>query len=359
MPPPTSSPNPHPEANPLSLGIAGCGKVVEIYHLPALAQSGNWRLTAACDPSRQRLAWLRQSMPEIPVYQTLDAMLDQEKLDALLITSPPAFHGSLAIEALNRGLHVLVEKPLALNSRDAKEMLQSARDNQRILRVGFTRRYRQPYRHLQQILAQSNHDQIKTIHFRLLLDSGNWGAVSGYLGDDKAGGGIWDDVLSHQVDLLLRLVSKPATEVRAADNTGTVTLRLRFNHGLEAECEAGHGDRYVEELLVEISNRRILAHAAGILAVPPALSLPWLKTFGRVQTFLHLALHKITGKANITRQSFINQLDDFAAAIRIQSEVPLDTDHHQDLQVVQIIEAARKSAAEGGSWQAINPQKKE
>ena len=126
---------------PFRIGVLGCGRVFEKYHLPALKQIRDWKLIAICDPLEERVRRIQSSFPGLFAFETPSAFLEQPDLDAVLITTPPATHCQLSIQALNRGLHVLVEKPMALNVCEASLMQETALRAQKQLWVGFNRRF--------------------------------------------------------------------------------------------------------------------------------------------------------------------------------------------------------------------------
>src|SRR5262245_66144076 len=98
------------ERQPLRLGIVGCGRVVEWYHLPALKSSPDWQLVAICEPLAERREWVQQRYPGLPAFASLTELLNGSAAEALLIAKPPATHYPLAIHALAARLHVLQAK---------------------------------------------------------------------------------------------------------------------------------------------------------------------------------------------------------------------------------------------------------
>jgi predicted dehydrogenase len=88
----------------IRLGIAGVGKIARDQHVPAIAASADFVLTAVASP--------HDRLPEVASFPSLEAMLDaQPELDAVAICTPPQAHYDVARLALRRGLHVLLEKP--------------------------------------------------------------------------------------------------------------------------------------------------------------------------------------------------------------------------------------------------------
>ncbi len=350
--------NPKRSDQRLKLGVVGCGRVFERYHLPALKQSPNWKLGAVCEPLKQRREWIQEIFQEVAVFESLPSFLEAPALDAVLITTPPATHCQLALQVLEKGLPVLVEKPMALTVSEASLMLETSRRAQKPLWVGFNRRFRAPYLNLKEKLAVIPKDSIQAIRFDLILDSQNWQSVTPYMGQEAAGGGVLDDVASHQLDLLAWLLDQPVTEVKAAylanKEAGLegVKYDLKFKNDLVANCVAAHGPRYSENLEIELKDRVLVAYPSGVLETG-WLPESWIGAYGRLKTTAHLIFHKLTQKPNVTLESFQKQFNAFAAAVRNEQETFPGADARSGLHSLQAIQACRDSLQAGGDWKSL------
>ena len=132
----------------LRLGVLGCGRVFERFHLPAIARVSTVALVAAYDIDPARLGSAAVYAPSPSTFTTVDALLAESGVEAVLILTPPATHADLTVRALEAGMHVLVEKPMALTASDGRLMAEAAARARRVLQPGFTRRFREPYRRL-------------------------------------------------------------------------------------------------------------------------------------------------------------------------------------------------------------------
>src|SRR6266481_5058136 len=109
----------------MRVGIVGCGHIGWI-HLSYLLKTPGVNVIAVCDQDRDRA---KQTACEfrIPSYhETLDELLRQSSPEVVHILTPPSTHASLAIQALEAGCHVLVEKPFALSLADADRVIATA-----------------------------------------------------------------------------------------------------------------------------------------------------------------------------------------------------------------------------------------
>jgi len=118
--------------------ICGFGFIAEGGHAPAYKQQREGRsfeIAAVVDPCAARRAKAKEAFPQARVCEDVASLLSAEasRLDFVDIATPPSEHAAIAHAALDRGLHVLCEKPLATSPVDARSMLDHARRAQRVL----------------------------------------------------------------------------------------------------------------------------------------------------------------------------------------------------------------------------------
>jgi predicted dehydrogenase len=117
------------------VGVLGCGywgsKHTRVLQgLPQVAE------VSVIDASPERLALVRRDYPALRTFRSLDAAMDH--VDAVVVATPPRSHAPLALELLEAGKHVLVEKPMATSVADAERMIAAAERAGRVLMVGHT-----------------------------------------------------------------------------------------------------------------------------------------------------------------------------------------------------------------------------
>jgi predicted dehydrogenase len=125
----------HYEAPNLKLrgAISGFGQVAEQGHLPGWLQRPDVEIVAIHEPIAERRQAALRAIKNIRVYEDLGLLLAGESPDFLDIASPPAYHAGAARAALEAGAHVLVEKPLCLNTDDLRSLRSLADSHGRIL----------------------------------------------------------------------------------------------------------------------------------------------------------------------------------------------------------------------------------
>lgn len=114
----------------LKIGIVGCGLVAKERHIPGFMRvKSKVILQAACDRNESLAQDLAKKYGMPRVYSDISEMLSKEDLDIVDICVPQQIHAPLAIQALEHGCHVLVEKPMALKTSECDQMLEASHKN--------------------------------------------------------------------------------------------------------------------------------------------------------------------------------------------------------------------------------------
>src|SRR5438034_6458493 len=112
--------------NKLRVGIIGIGWFAALSHVPNLRKTGQAEVVAICRRNPERLALAKEALNIDEAYTDWREMLNEAALDAVVVSTPHHLHVEPTIAALECGLHVLVEKPIALTSKDAWAMVNAA-----------------------------------------------------------------------------------------------------------------------------------------------------------------------------------------------------------------------------------------
>lgn len=339
----------------LRLVAVGCGRVFERFYLPALQRSSDWILIGGVDENADRLSWLRRSARGVALVRSLGDLSDALEVDAVLISSPPDTHRALAADALRRGLHALIEKPMVVAPSESASLLALAGQAGRRVLVGFNRRFRPSYGALRERLRRlplSRISGISGISHELRTDPSRWGAVS-------HGGELLDDLASHQLDLVPWLVDRPVEEVSARverqdAGAATAAIELRLAGGMLARCRAAHGSVAAEWLELNLEDRIIIANIGGMVSAGRA-------TAGLAHRYLAARAtassvwRRLIGAPAFTAETFVRQLEAWAAVLRGDSD-GICADGAAGGRCVALVEACRQSAAARGAWIAPTSQ---
>jgi predicted dehydrogenase len=335
---------------PLRLGVLGCGRVFERFHLPAILRTASIQLIAACDADPARMGWAAEHTPPPTRFTSLAELLARSEIEALLVLTPPESHAEVALQALQAGLHVLVEKPMALTVQDGVRMADTARRTGRRLQIGFTRRFREPYRRLRDALQALDRASLRAVHFELAFSTSGWNAHTDFLGDETRGGGVLHDVLSHQIDLICWLLNGIPDEVQAVMDRGEgVLVELRFGT-LTTRCHASHGS-YADRLTIETALGHVL-EATGNSLRSTGLAFPaWRRGRALLLDRVALLRDRMLRRPNVSLLSFERQFRDFEQAVHGGSGVGASAE--EGVIGLKILEACRESARLGGTWRRM------
>ncbi|MDG4824154.1 Gfo/Idh/MocA family oxidoreductase [Asanoa sp. WMMD1127] len=126
----------------LSMGVIGLGEVAQVVHLPVLRSLPElFEVTAVCDISPGLVERIGGQYGVANRYTDVGEMLDRERLDCVLVLNSDEYHAEAVIAALDRGVHVLVEKPMCLSPREAEQIIAARDRSGATVMVGYMRRF--------------------------------------------------------------------------------------------------------------------------------------------------------------------------------------------------------------------------
>jgi predicted dehydrogenase len=155
-------------------------------------------------------------IPEERCYAHWHDLVDQGQIDVLSIAAPTTLHAPIAVAALNAGVHVLSEKPMAENAETARLMVEAAERNDRVLDVSFNHRRRGHVKVLKKIIDAGLLGRIYYAKVGWLRREGIPGLGSWFTRRTAAGGGPLMDLGVHMLDIALYLLGEPAVRAVTA-----------------------------------------------------------------------------------------------------------------------------------------------
>ncbi|NMA83375.1 MAG: Gfo/Idh/MocA family oxidoreductase [Epulopiscium sp.] len=190
----------------LNVGIIGSGNISN-FHMKGYLELPNVKVIAVCDIDEKRAQAYAEKYNIPHVFTDYNEMLKLEELEAVSVTTWNNGHAPISIAALKAGKHVLCEKPLAMNAKEAQEMVDAAKESNKILMVGFVRRFEEKANLLKKAVEDGDLGDIyyaKTGYVR------KWGNPGGWFADKKrSGGGPVIDLGVHVIDLVRYITGKP------------------------------------------------------------------------------------------------------------------------------------------------------
>jgi len=190
-------------------------------------------LAAVCDGDLHPLEEVRAHYPGVKVFCDFDSMLSLAKIDAVAIAAPAQLHAKLALRAIEAGLDVFVEKPLALTVADAQRVVDAARQAGSKLVVGHVLLYHPAVRTMLKIVADGGIGDVRHLRSRRL----SWGRLRSY--ED-----VWWSFAPHDVAVMLEVFGEEPSAVTCGASAfvrphiADVTYAdFRFSTGRSAHVE--------------------------------------------------------------------------------------------------------------------------
>jgi predicted dehydrogenase len=213
-------------ASEIRVGIVGYGGIGKL-HARALANVPGMKLTAIAEINA---ALVQEVDPDMVLFDN-HADLLQHDLDAVIICSPTKFHAGVSCEALSRGMHVLVEKPMATTAEDGEAMCRLAAQKQRALMVGMTHRFYPEVREAKRLVDEGTIGDVLMCRDTVIEPAGDNSLPSWYLDKSMAGGGVAMSDGMHLVDRLRWFTGREVRQI-----TGSKTNRY-FGRSVEDSAQ--------------------------------------------------------------------------------------------------------------------------
>jgi predicted dehydrogenase len=300
-----------PKSPKVRLGVIGCGAVASIHHLPAIALSERAEAAVLVDADAGRAKALagRFGVPETATgyEQVLD------RIEAAVLALPNHLHAPVAVDLLRRGIHVLVEKPMALNGREADGMIAAAEASGAVLAVGLDFRFFDSSLFVRNLLRDGLLGPIRRFELRQGVIP-RWPLATDFLlRKETAGGGVLADFGVHVLDLLLWWMGDWKDVEYWDDAQGGIesdcTMRLTMRSGVAGTVEISR-TRNLRNTCVFAGDRATLE--AGIWDPDPEIRL----SIADREVSLAGHARREGGSGLDFTDVFVRQIDDFAGAIR-------------------------------------------
>ncbi len=193
---------------PLRIGIIGTGEIAKGAHIPSYQSCENVEVTAVANRTVEKAKTCADKFQIPHVYQDYKTMLNEIELDAVSICTPNKFHAEQAIAALNKGCHVLCEKPPAITVEEVVAMEEAAKKAGKILAYAFHYRYAPEVMTLKKFIEANEIGEIYSAKATAMRRRGipGWGV---FTNKELQGGGALIDIGVHMLDTALYLMDYP------------------------------------------------------------------------------------------------------------------------------------------------------
>lgn len=321
------------DAPKVRVGFIGSGGNAR-YHMGLMLSLPEVHIVAIADPNPAMIEAAHKQYPPlsgVPAFDNYRDMLSSVRMDAVVISTPHTLHKEHILAALDAGLNVLCEKPLVCTVADAKEVIARLEQSGKVGVLSYQRHYQPEFRYIRSRLEKGD---LGAVTFINALQCQNWkSGTQGTWRQDPAlsGGGQLNDSGSHLLDIILWITGLRVQSVTAfIDNMGTPVdinsaLTIKFAGGAQGNISVvGDATDWHEDVTIWCEKGFILMRNGKLQICEPA---------GRY-TF-----DSLRGGSTPDR----NFIDAILGRAEVQSPFACG------LRVIELTEAAWKSAAQGGT----------
>lgn len=237
----------------VGIAVAGAGAWGK-NHIRVFSEIPKVRLKYICDTDPSKLSVLQKSYPQSTMVEEIGPILRDSEVKGMVITSSAISHFPLAREALVAGKDVLVEKPLALNVRDADELVRIAEEKRRILMVGHLLIYHPVVDRLKEMIVS---EELGRIHY-VYTQRVNLGIIRQ---DENA---LWS-FAPHDLSVILKLLNEKPAVVSAHGESyiqknieDVVFLSLYFSDGKMANVHLSWLDPHKARKITIVGSKKMV-----------------------------------------------------------------------------------------------------
>lgn len=193
----------------LNIGVIGSGGIAQACLMPGFEKlPDRCCIVAIADINRENAKKAAERFQVKDVYSDYQQLINRDDIHAVCVATPNAFHKQPTIDALSAGKHVFVEKPMAMNAQECREMIIASRKAGKIIQVGLHFRFSGIARFMKQFISDGNMGELYYARAQALRRRGvpTWGV---FIDKEKQGGGPLIDIGVHILDFTLYLMGYP------------------------------------------------------------------------------------------------------------------------------------------------------
>ena len=225
----------------LKFGLIGCGRISK-KHFDSIKQLDNSSITACCDINAKKAKSSAATHNIANYYRDHKEMLSKEKLDAVIICTPSGLHPEIGIDAANAGLHVITEKPMAINLKEADKLIKACDHNKVKLFVVKQNRLNPTMKFLKNAIRKNRFGRIYLAQSNVFWQRPqSYYDLARWRGTWEFDGGAFMNQASHYVDALHWLIgevdyvmAETATMARNIETEDTGSAIIKFRNGVIA-----------------------------------------------------------------------------------------------------------------------------
>ncbi len=208
----------------IRIGMISCGGNAR-HHMGQLLKLNEVEIVALTDPDPAQIAEAKRSFPQLndrPAFNDYKQMIAQVPMDAVEISTPHTTHYEQILHSLDKGLHVLCEKPLVCTVAHAKDVVAKLKASGKVGLLSYQRHYQAEFRYIREQISSGRMGEVTFVNALQCQNwkkgtSGKWRQIP-----ELSGGGQLNDSGSHLLDIILWVTGLGVSKVSAyVDNLGT------------------------------------------------------------------------------------------------------------------------------------------
>lgn len=312
----------------IKVGVIGTGGISGV-HLGGYSRNPNVEIYALCDINEKNLAKRAEEYKVSRTFTDYRELLALKELDAVSVCTWNSAHAECAIAALRAGKHVLCEKPMALNTAQAQEMEKAAKENGKLLMIGFVRRFGNDCAVLKDFIDSGSFGEIYYAKAQYLRRKG---CPGGWFGDkSRSGGGPLIDLGVHVIDLCRYLMGgpQPVSVYGATFNKLGDRRHIKDARGYSSTVVSKDDIFDVEDMATAL----IRFDNGAVLSVEASFSLNIEKDVGNIELFGTKAGCKLDPELTI-----FTDMNDYLANVKLAQSTALSFDGLFDNEINHFVE---------------------
>ncbi|MEE2752707.1 MAG: Gfo/Idh/MocA family oxidoreductase [Candidatus Latescibacterota bacterium] len=229
----------------INVAIVGYGYSGRAYHSYLISLTEGLNLSAISTRSLDRQHEAREAYPDVKIYRGVDGLLSDDDVDLVVIATPHDSHAEIAIQAMDAGKHVVTDKIMCMNAREARSMIAARDRNDVMLSVFHNRRWDWGYLTVRKAIE----DGLLGMPYLFQAGIMRYGSPGRWRGEKASSGGILYDWPAHFVDQALQLVDSNPVRVYSqltyrntwdADIGNYGSIMIHFANDVNYQIEIGN-----------------------------------------------------------------------------------------------------------------------
>ena len=323
----------------IRIGLLAYGAIGHEHNLAVQATSG-LELTAVCDTNPDRIVAAKELAPDVASFSDAVTMLDSGTLDLVVISTPPNSHYAWAKEALQRNIHVVLEKPMALRAEECDELMALAAQKDLLLVVYQNRRFDADFVTMSRIIREGLIGDV--FQYDCFVGGYSQPCTYWHSNAEVSGGAIFDWG-SHFIDQILTVIPDPVAHVSGqnhkrvwmhATNADHAQVTITFDSGVQASFVNSDLAAARKPKFYVLGTKGAIVGDWDPAAEPAVADLPAI-----------LTLHSSDGSVSTIDLDVVQPFAFHASLVDfLHNQVPMSVQALQSRNVVAIMEAAERSA---------------